>query len=250
MKNLRISILIAALFVASTFVSNADTKQDIEKANKKGQIVFLVVTEKGNSQNTSAINFAKSAQKKYPKSAVLELDRTNPNNSSLIQKYRLAGAPVPLILVISKNGFIVGGSPLENLTMDDLLSMIPTPTEEEIVKAITEGHSIFVVFSKSSDSKNKKQLDICQSACSSMGDKAKTINVDIDDANEKSLITKFNIDKTATFPVTYVINGQGQVTSMFSGITESKDLVSAAKKVVSSGCCSPGSGKSCEPPKK
>jgi hypothetical protein len=249
MKNLSISMLIATLLVTNLFVSYADTKQDIEKANKKGQVVFLVVTEKGNTQNQTAIDLAKNAQKSFAKSAVLELDRSNTANSELIKKYRLAGAPIPLVLVIATNGYVAGGLPSQSLTTDEIINMIPTQKEESVIQAMNEGQSVFVVFSKKSDSQNKKQIDACQSACSSMGNKAKTINVDIDDKNEKSFIAKFKIDNNASFPITYVINAQGQVASTFNGITEAKNLISAAQKKVSSGCCPPGSGKSCGPKK-
>jgi GTPase Era involved in 16S rRNA processing len=250
MKNLSVLMLIATLFVVNIFVSKADTKQDIEKANKKGQIVFLVVTETGNYQNQEAMKLAKSAQKLYPKSAVLELDRGNFANTSLIQKYRLAGVPTPLVIVIATNGYVTGGAPLPNLTSDALVKMVPTPKEEVVIKSLNEGNPVFVVFSKKSDTKNKKQLDACQSACQSMGDKAKTINIDFDDKNEKSFIAKFNIANSATFPITYVINAQGQVTSMLSGITEAKSLVSAAQKRVSGCGTGSGCGTSCGPTKK
>ncbi len=249
MKKLNLIVIIATLFVANIFVSYADTKQEIEKANKKGQVVFLAVTEKGNSQNQEALNIAKKAQKLYSKSAVLELDRSNTANKELVQKYRLAGAPVPLVLVIAKNGYVTGGAPLQGLSADALVGMVPTPKEELLIKALNEGNSAFVIFSKKSDEKNKKQMEACQSACQSMSNKAKTVFVDIEDKNEKSFIAKFNIDKNAIFPITFVINGQGQVTSMLNGITEAKSLVEAANKKVSSGCCPPGSGKSCGPKK-
>lgn len=249
MKNLSISVIVFTLFLANLFVSYADTKQDIENANKKGKVVILVVTEKGNFQNISALSIAKEAQKTYPKSEVMELERDNTANSDLIQKYRLSGAPVPLILVIAKNGYVAGGAPVQNLTKEQIIKMIPSPKEEQVIKALNEGNSAFVVFSKKSDKSNKKQIAACKSACETMDDKAVTINVDIDDKNEKTLIEKFAVDKDGTFPVTYVINSQGQVVTSLNGLTEAKSLVEAAQKKVKSGCCPAGSVTSCGPKK-
>ncbi|OGU17833.1 MAG: hypothetical protein A2X61_00985 [Ignavibacteria bacterium GWB2_35_12] len=246
MKNLSISVLIATLFFANLFVSLADTKQDIENANKNGKIVFLVVTERGNPNTKEAMNLAEKAQKSISKSTVLELDRTSIANHKLVQTYRLAGAPTPLILVIATNGFVAGGAPTQNLTPEQLVNMVPSPKEEDVLKAIYEGNSVFVIFSKQFDSNSKKQLDACQSACKSLKDKATIINLDIDDKNEKTFINKFKFDKNASFPITYVINAQGQISSMFNGITEAKSLVEAANKKVSSGCCPPSSGKVCK----
>ncbi|MCX6154966.1 MAG: hypothetical protein NT007_12490 [Candidatus Kapabacteria bacterium] len=246
MFKFRIIVVIAALFVANSFLTLANSKQDIDKANKKGNCVFLVVTEKGISQIQEALKLANEAQKLYAKSEVLELDRANSENAELVKKYRLAGAPLPLIIVIATNGFVAGGAPLQGLTADALVNMVPSAKEEKIIKAMNNGHSAFVVFSKKSDTKNKKQIDACQKACTNMGDKAVTVNVDIDDANEKSLIAKFKVDKNASFPVTYVLNAQGQIASTFNGITEATSLVTAANKKVSSGCCPPGGGKTCK----
>lgn len=252
MKNLSLVLLIATLLVANVFAASANTKQEIEKANKKGQIVFLVVTEKLNAQNQVARNIANKAQKSVKNSAVVELNRSNTDNSGLIQEYRLSGAPVPLLIVIGSNGFVCGGAPAEGLTADELVKMVPSPKEENLIKALNQGKSVFVVFSKSSDSKNVKQLEACESAEKSMSDKAVTVNVYMNDKKEKLFIDKFSVDPKADFPITFVLNAQGQITSSFNGITESKNLVAAAKKVVKSGggCGSGGCGSSCAPPKK
>ena len=250
MKNLSIFLLAATLFVACSFVSYADTKQDIEKANKKGNVVFLVITEKSNSQNQKALELAKNAQKKLTKSAVVELDRSNASNSSLVKKYRLSGANLPLILLIGTNGCAAGGTNIDNLTVEQLLNIVPTPKEEIVLKAFEDGKSVFVVISKKSDTKNQKQLDACQSACKTMGNKAVTVNLDYDDTKEKSFISTFDMDKNPKFPITYVMNEKAQITSTLNGIADSKSLVAAAKKKVSSSCCPPGSGKTCGPAKK
>jgi len=245
MKNLMILAVLLLLTISFTFRANAQVKSEIDKANKAGKVVFLVVTD-GNKDIDNAKSIADKANQSYTKSKVITMDKNDKANSALVTKFRLSGAPMPLILVIATNGFVAGGAPIQNLTADALVKMIPSPKEEGVIKAMNDGHSVFVVFSKKSDSKNKKQLDACQTACSSMGDKAKTINVDIDDTKEKSFIAKFNIENNATFPITIVINNQGQVASSFNGITEAKSLVTAAQKKVSSGCCPPGGGKTCK----
>lgn len=253
MKYLSSVLLIAAILVANVFAASANTKQEIEKANKKGQIVFLVVTEKLNAQNQVARSIANKAQKLVKNSAVVELNRSSSENSELIQKYRLSGAPIPLLVVISSDGFVCGGAPADGLTADEFVKMVPTPRETDLVKALNQGKSVFVVFSKSSDSKNVKQLDACESAEKGLDGKAVTVNVYMNDKKEKPFIDKFSVDPKADFPMTFVLNAKGQVTGSFNGITESKDLVAAAKKVASGGGCGTsggGCGTSCAPPKK
>ena len=136
-----------ALIVCFGF-ANATVKTDIEAANKAGKAVFLVVTETGNSNNTTAITLGKEAQKKYPKSTVIEMNRSDKANESLVAQYRLAGAPTPLILVIANNGIVSGGAPYNQTTAGDLVAMIPSPQKAEVLKTINEGKSVFLVVVK------------------------------------------------------------------------------------------------------
>jgi len=110
------------------------------------------------------MNLAKQAQKLYSKSAVLELDRSNLANSTLIQKYRLAGAPIPFIIVIGTNGTAVGGAPLQGLTADAIVKMVPTPKLADLYKFIGEGNPVILVFSKKTFKDKKETLKECNNA--------------------------------------------------------------------------------------
>jgi len=241
MKNLRIYILIATLLVANIFVS-ADTKQDIEKANKKGQVVFLVVTEKGNTKNQEAMILAQNAQKTIVESTVLELDRGNVVDQALVKEYGLAGAPAPLILVIAKNGYVAGGELLSNLTAETLIKMVPTPKEEDVIKAINDGKHAILVFSKKSFTDRKEAIKNSKEAVSMLNGEAVFIEVDMDDPKETNFTNKLRIDKSKTnASTTLVFNKQGQLAGTSTTIPDAQKLVSAAKTPVKGGC-GPGCG--------
>lgn len=244
MKSLKIILLIAVCMIANIYVSIADTKQDIEKANKKGNVVFLVVTENGNSQNQAALILAKQAQKSYTNSSIVELDRGNVSNSSLIQKYRLAGAPVPLILVIGKNGIVSGGSAFQGLTVDGITSMIPTPKLESVHASISDGKPVILVFTKKSFKDTPETLKECNYALTLLKkDKinASLIEVDIDDARESKFLNQLRIDKSAKSPVVLVLNKDGQVSGTATTVPDAKKLASAITTKPKSGC-GPGCG--------
>lgn len=241
MKVLSIIMLIATVLVASVNVSKADTKQEIEKANKKGLVVFLVVTEKGNSQNQSAANIANEAQKSHPKSSVIELDRSNQDNSSLVQKYRLAGAPTPLILVIASNGAVVGGSPLSGLTADALVKMVPSPKLEEVYESVGAGKPAIVVFTKKSFKDRTEVLNTVKESLSILKNNATLIEVNIDDGKEENFLGQMRIKKSATSSTVVVINKQGQVSGTATTSPDAKKLAAAATATPKSGC-GPGCG--------
>lgn len=246
MKKSKIISIALALCVG---FASASVQTDIEKANKAGNCVFLVVTETGNADNGAAISLSKEAQKLSPKTMVIELNRMDKANESLVAKYRLSGASLPIILVIAANGAEVGGLAfLKQTTTENLIALIPSPKKAEVLKIINDGKPVFLVVSKKSMEK-KVVLSNCQIACAEIKG-SKTVEVDFEDAAEKKFLTFLNITKIGSEPQTYVINSKGQVAGTFAGVTDSKTLVAAATKKPAAACCAPGSGKSCGPTKK
>jgi hypothetical protein len=176
------------------------------------------------------------------------MSRTDKVNEGLVTKYRLAGAPAPLILVVASNGVVAGGANFKQTTAENLVAMIPSPKKADVIKAINDGKSVFLVVSKKS-MKKKDILSKCEVACAEMKDDAKIVEVDFDDAAEKKFLNELKITSVGDTPSTFVINSQGQITGSFTGATDSKTLVATATKKPAGGCCAPGSGKSCGPTK-
>ena len=125
MKKLFNYLLMGILILASYATIWASVQTDIEKANNKGKTVFLVVTEPGVTGVEKAVSIAKQANKKVTKSTVIEMNRADSTNSQLVKKYRLAGAQLPLILVVASNGVAAGGLTVDQATPESLLKMIP-----------------------------------------------------------------------------------------------------------------------------
>ena len=228
----------------------ATVQSEIKNANKAGKVVFLVVTEPNNADNDGAMNMGKSAQKLHPKSVVVKMNRADAANKELVTKYGLSGAPLPLLLVISSNGVLAGGAMYKQATAKGLVAMIPSPKKAEVLLAINQGKSVFVVVSKKSMLKKKDVLSKCELACKEMNGKAKVIEIDLEDIKEKRFLNELKVNQTAAKPQTYVINTKGQLTGSLSGVVNTKTLIATATKKVSGGCCAPGSGKSCGPAKK
>jgi len=225
----------------------------IKAANKKGKFVFLVVFDKAGADKDKGMSIAKTASaKKKSLVEVIELNTTDTDNSGLVAKYGLAGAPLPLILVLDKNGTAAGGFVLGQATPDGLVNTIPSPKFSEIIKGLTEQKSVFIVTYKKSMIKKITAIANCNEAVKSMNDGAIIVELNIEDKEETTLLKNLNVNALATEPVIYAINKAGQVAGTFPSETAPKQLVLAANKVASSGCgpagCAPGS--SCAPAKK
>ena len=242
---------IALTFCFGMQTINASVQTDIETASKTCKVVFLVVTEPSNTNNTAAINLGKEARKLYPKSMVIEMNRTDKANERLVTKYGLAGAPLPLIIVIASNGVVAGGAIYNQTTSQKLVAMIPSPKKSDVLKAINDGKSVFIVVSKKLSTKKKEVVGKCKIACSDMKGNAKIVEVNFDDASEKKFLEELKITQiVGDTPRTFVIDSQGQIAGSFTGVTDSKTLVATATKKAVGGCCPPGSKKTCEPTKK
>jgi len=242
MKKIK-NILILFFLITGLIRVNAQTSTEIEKATKSGKAIFLVAYSTPGADVDKAISIANSAKKTLKASpTVIKLNASDAANSALVTKYRLAGAPLPLILVLDKNGTIAGGLVLKDATAEKLVEMIPSPKTSELIKALSEGKSAYIVVYKESMTTKKSIMDNCAMACGKMDNTCVTVMVALDDKKETKLLQNLKCDVNAKEPVTYVVNKSGQVAGTYSGLTDVNTLVSTAKKAPAGGCC-PGGAK-------
>ncbi len=239
--------LVIAILPLSLAALPAD---DLQSASEAGKIAFVLVTEPGASGAKQATETIRNAMKQVEKSVMVELNRADSANAALVAKYRLAGAPVPLILVFASNGAIAGGNLAAKLTSEQLVNMVPSPKKAEVLEALQAGQAIFLTASGKEMSAKSDILNICAVACGQMKGKSCSIAIDMDDKKEASFLKELGIKPQSAEPVTVVINGQGQVTGSFDGPVDVSKLVQAANKRVAG--CSPSGcgGKPCGPTSK
>ena len=237
------------VMVAFSFQALASVTSDLETANKNGNSVFLVVTDPNVTGTDKALEIANKAKTSVTKSVVLQMNRSDAANNELVTKYRLAGAPLPLILVIASNGVVTAGYSLSQATPELLVKAVPSPKKSEVLKYLSDGKSVFIVVTGKSMAEKTTIMNTCQQACVEMENNAKMIEISLDDSRETQFLSELKVNMTATEPTTYVINSKGQVTGTFTDDVNSTTLVASAKKVAASGCC-PGGSKSCGPTKK
>jgi len=120
--------------VAFGFQASATVTSDLETANKNGNSVFLVVTDPNITGTDKALEIANKAKTNVTKSVVLQMNRSDAANTELVTKYRLAGAPLPLILVIASNGVVTAGYTLNQATPELLVKAVPSPKKSEVLK--------------------------------------------------------------------------------------------------------------------
>jgi hypothetical protein len=222
--------------------STSKIQAELDKAKKEGKAVFVVVTGTGTTDNDKAIAIAKGANAIYKNAAVIQLNRDDASNASLVAEWRLAGAPLPIILVVSSKGLPTGGLILSEATAENLAALVPSPKLEELLTVLSTKKPVFVVFTKKSYSDRKEVLQECNAAVSILKNNAAIIEVDLDDSKEANFIDRLEVDKSSKETTTQVVNTQGQVVGTSSGLPDAAKLAAAAIAPVKSGCCPGGAG--------
>jgi hypothetical protein len=224
--------IVAFVMISSTCF--AQTKEKIDKAKTKGNVVFLAVTD-GSKMLTEVNAMAAKAQKKYPKSEVINISRTDKTNAAIISKYGLSGATLPIILVIAPNGVVGGGLQLKDATPEDLVGLVPTKKQSQALLAFSEGKTAFIVLYKKSMKDKANTVTECNKAAAGLG-KAVVVDVDLEDKSESEFLKLLQPEMKATASHVLVFNGKGQFTGEFTAPVQSTALITSAKKVVKSGC--------------
>jgi len=249
LRSIALGVLLLGLLGS---IAEASTQKDLDSAAKHGKIAFILVTDQGATGVNEAKEMIEQAMKQVKKAVLVDFDRSDPANADLVNKYRLAGAPVPLVLVAARNGVIAGGLPAAQATADKLVAMVPSPKKAEILQMLQSGKAVFIFAGRRGMASQSGATAACAAACGQMQDKCVTVQIDMDDPQEAVFLGQLKIDVTSNEPVTLVVNAQGQITGTYTGAADVASLVQAATKKAG-GCCPStvqDGAKSCGPPKK
>lgn len=240
----KLSTIIICIVFATTNIFAQGVKAELEKSQKAGKSTFLVVTDKMAKGTEAFVKLATNAQLKSKNTTVAKLDRDDKLSADLISKYRLSGAPLPLILVLASNGVVSGSLSNSDATVDKLISFLPTKTQADVLLGFENGKAAFVICGKK-NAKDKIALETeCKKALTSLGSKATIVFIDVDNKDEKNFLDLLKPDAAKT--TVLIFNGKGQYTGTLESTAKSEDLIKSVNKKV--GGCAPGScgsGKKC-----
>jgi hypothetical protein len=220
---------------------NTKLQSDLDRAKRDGKAVFVVVTGIGSTDTEKANEIAKGAVTIYKNAVIAQMDKDDAANAQLVNAWRLSGAPVPLILVLSTKGLLSGGFVLNEATADKIAALVPTPKMEEVYTAIGLNKPSIVVFTKKTFADRNEVIKNAQVAVIVLNEEAVFVEVDIEDLDETNFMNQLRIDKSTSASITIVFNKLGQVVETSTTIPEVEKLVTAAKAPVKK-TCGPGCG--------
>jgi len=216
----------------------ASPQKDLEKATEREEVVFLLVTGGAAEGVEQARDLIRQVMEQVDNSTLVVLDRSKPENADLVARFRVGSVPVPLILLVARNGVTAGGVLAEKATAEKLLALVPSPKKADILQALHSGKAVFTLASRGSMDVQAAALAACNAACAQMGGASVVIAIDMDDPTEAAFLTQIKVDLASAEPMTVVLNAQGQFTGRYTGAPDVAELVAAATKRVA-GCCPP-----------
>lgn len=212
----------------------------LDEAKSKGQVAFFVLTSDDTTGNSRAVAIAERVRQQTNNTAVIKVNRDNAANAPVIEKWQLSSIPTPAIFIISAKGVPVTSFSLEEATESAIIRDIPSPKMEDAYVALDEKKPVFILVSKNAAKDREKALTSCKAANEALKTKAALIEVDQEDAKERTLLDNFKIAPTANTATVIVLNADGETTGTFTGGATVKQLTEAATKVVKAKCCADG----------
>ena len=243
-RNLALPLVLLALALSPIAPLHADVVSDIATANGGGKTVFLVVSDGPGPDLELARKTAQEAAALAPGASVLELDRRDPAQAQAVTSYRLAAAPVPLVLVVAKNGVAVGAQRPGEGAAARLVALIPTPRKADYLKHLSEQRVALVAFTRTGMGERDGLVTAANESIRLLEGKAGLVLVDLDDVAEKRFVADMKVDVATTRPVVLVVNPKGQVLGRLEGLQTAAKLVETAKKAAP--CCSDPGCKGCK----
>ena len=215
----------------------------VEHAAKAKKYLFMFFYSDGSEQTASMRKIFNDAVDKVSKKAEqVKIDVTDAAEATIIDKYSVRGAPMPLVLAIAPNGAITGGfaAPFEE---KQILDAFATPCTQASLKALQERKVVLLCVQ---NGKTKLNGDAMKGVNEFKADPAyatstEIITVDPSDPKESKLLETLAIDPKIDQAMTVCLVPPGQAAAKLTGAT-TKQMIANSLKGGGGGCC-PGGAK-------
>lgn len=214
-------------------------REAIEKARKDNKYLFLIFY---NAKDNFYHEMKKELDAYKTKNAkdlyLQDVLMTNAKEAEIIDKYRVRGAPLPLLLVIAPNGAVTGGFP-RKASAEQLDRCFPSDLILRMIKSIQDGRKVLVLLK---NSKTKNAAEMVKSATAALKDPGMNGTADLiieDPTNPKNIdfLAQCNLSQNMAETTIVAIVPPGRITGVFTGNTTKETLVAALSHRAGDGCC-------------
>jgi hypothetical protein len=217
----------------------------MQEAAQARQYLFVFFWKSKDDQTVAMSKILDTAtQKAGSRARSVSVCITDPSEKSIVDKFGIDRAPMPLVLAIAPNGAITGGFP-NKFTEEDLFNAFSSPCTESCMKALQEGKLVLLCVQNSKTNSNDEAISGVREfkADERYAKYSEVIVLDPSDAAESAFLADLKIDPKESEAVTALLAPPGSVIAEFKGATGKDELIAALQKA-NTGCgpggCGPG----------
>jgi len=254
-----VAVIAAVAVVAVLVMGVADAKEKqgakgmaaVEHAAKAKKYLFVFFYTDDSQQTTSMRAIFNSAVNQLSKKAErVEANITDPQETAIVDKYGVRGAPMPLALAIAPNGAVTGGFPAP-FSEEQILGAFATPCTQTAVKALQENKVVILCIQNHTTKLNAAAMKGVQDFKADPAYAASTeiVTLDPSDPAEANLLVTLAISPSTDQAMTVcLVPSGGQAVAKLTGAT-TKEMIAASLKGGGGGCApgACGGAASCGP---
>jgi len=212
------------------------------QASKAKKHLFLFVYEGKDEKTIAAQKILESTMSKMTNRAQwVAVDRKDPAEKDLIDKYQLNTAPMPMVLVLAPNGVITGGFRGDGLTEKQLQEAIAGPGLQKCLKALQERKLVLLCVQNKATKSNDAAMQGVNDfkADTRYAQSTEIVKIDPADGGEGKFLSQLQIDPQAAEAVTAFLAPPRVALGVYTGAT-SKDAFVKALTDATVPSCGPG----------
>ncbi|WP_417738326.1 hypothetical protein [Rosistilla oblonga] len=229
----------------------------LHNAARDGKYLFVYFW-KQNDQQTQSMQgvFDQATGQMTDVANAIRVNITDPSNASIVEKFGVSRAPMPLSLAIAPNGAVTQGLPV-SFNENQLREAVVSQGTADCLKAMQDRKLVLLFVKQNIDAaafQGARELTQDERFSAS----TQIINIDPTDASEQSFLQSLKVDASAGNGVLVVMTPAGQpVATIAENATKDQiiqRLTAASTSCCPDGKCAPGQqccpGGNCAPAKK
>ena len=239
-------LAVAALLIVTASVQGAGSEAEkaLKQAAAQGKFTYLLFYKDKDDAVKAMQSVVNTVVTELGARAVkAEVAVQAEGDKGLVDKFRVQGAPMPLVLVIAPNGAVTG-SAVGTGKSETLKAAIVGPRAAECLKLLQTGKLVLVCVQNAQSKAAKEAIKGVDAFKAEEKIKAFTASVTIDpeDAAEKEFLVQLGIDSKLETATTVVIAPPGRIIGAYSGAVDPEKLFADLGRAMSGGGCGSGSG--------
>jgi hypothetical protein len=217
----------------------------IKQTAAEGKYLFIFFSKIEDEQTLAMRKvFDRAMEKVADRAQWIAVNITDSSEKSIVAKFGVDRAPMPLVLAIAPNGAITGGFPTK-VEEQELLGAFATPGTEKVMKQLQDGKLVFVCVQNDKTKSNEEAIQGVREFKSDARFAKFTEIVSLDPSDEKEVkfLTDLKVPTETKEAVTVFVVPPGQAIGKFEGATSKAALIELLSKA-NTGCgpggCGPG----------